>query len=134
MSLKVIRIEPNNKCYIVEWKPGDKLNGQRMDHENLMGLVHKGLRMGMFALEWTQPTPPPPEMMNGWDDEAKSNYNSYEINNIAMKILKYVKYPERYIDYPGLIKGPVLLYHDDNNMTKEKWNIIRKFIKSKNKQ
>ena len=133
MSLKVIRIETNKQCTIVDWNPcGGKINGQNVDHESLMGLEDKGLKLGLFGLEWTKSSPPPEDMIKKWDVEAKNNYNTYNINKIAMKILKNLKYPGRCIDYPEPIKGPVLLYDDDTNMTKEKWDIIRKFINSKN--
>ena len=142
MSLmKVIRIEEDGTCRLVNYRPGDKLEGQYTDHEALMGLEFKGLKLGMFGLEWTQETPPPdgmingiPDYTNGWDEEAKTKYNTYSENKIAMKLLKDIKFHGRSIDYPSTIKGPVLLYDDASDMTIKKWKLIQKFIKQRNKR
>ena len=135
--MKVVRIDENGICKMVEFTPGSKLDGQNTDHEALHGLEHKGLRLGMLGLEWTQSTPPPDGMVNGipgftsgWDEEAKKKYNKYSVNKIAMKLLRKIKHHGRFIDYPGVIKGPVLIYDDNNNMTNDKWKIIQKFMKS----
>ena len=129
---KVVRIEENGRCHLIDWTPGDKLDGQNTDHENLMGLEHKGLKLGMFGLEWTDDSPPYEDMMAKWDEKAKKKYNSYDVNKVAMKILNKVKHGETFKDYryPAHIKGPVLLYDDENDMTRDKWNIIRKFMKN----
>ena len=129
--MKVVRIEENGKCYLFDWEPGSKLNGQHVDHETLFGLEHKGLKLGIFGLEWTNDHPPCNDMMKQWDEIAKKKYNTYNINKLAMKILKKLKYYDRIIDYPYPVKGPVLLYDDDTDMTKDKWNIIRNFMKNK---
>ena len=139
--MKVVRIEENGICRLVNYKPGDRLEGQNTDHETLMGLEFKGLRLGMWGLEWTQEMPPPDGIINGhpgftkgWLEEAKNKYNTYSKNNVAMKLLKEIKYPGRSIDYPGCIKGPVLLYDDAADMTIEKWKSIQAFIKNRNKR
>lgn len=132
--MKVVRIEENGICRLVNWEPGDKLEGQHTDHEALFGLEFKGLKLGMFGLEWAQEIPPPDGMIKEWDKEAKNKYNTYSVNNLAMKLLKEIKYHERSIDYPGCIKGPVLLYDDATDMTIEKWKIIQAFIKKRNKR
>tara|TARA_B100000035_G_C20770748_1_gene452457 strand:+ start:172 stop:612 length:441 start_codon:yes stop_codon:yes gene_type:complete len=139
--MKVVRIEENGTCRLINYKPGDKLEGQYTDHEALMGLEFKGLKLGMWGLEWTQETPPPDDMINGipgftkgWDEEAKNKYNTYSVNKVAMKLLKEIKYHGRSIDYPGCIKGPVLLYDDATDMTIEKWKSIQAFIKKRNKR
>mgnify|MGYP000692548036 CR=1 FL=1 len=53
---KVVRIEENGRCHLIDWTPGDKIDGINTDHENLMGLEHKGLKLGMFGLEWFDST------------------------------------------------------------------------------
>ncbi len=129
---KVVRIEENGRCHLIDWTPGDKLDGQNTDHENLMGLEHKGLKLGMFALEWSHESDPPyPDMMARWDEEARTKKRTYGVNKVATKILDNVRHGERVPNYryPDTIKGPVLLYDDENDMTRDKWNIIRKFIK-----
>ena len=127
--MKVVRIEENGRCHLIEWPVSSKLDGQNMDHENLLGLEHKGLKLGMFGLEWTQEYPPPEGMMARWDEEAKNMYSSYGVNQIAMKLLKRLRHSGICADYPIDIKGPVLLYDDESDMTRDKWNIIKDFLK-----
>ena len=72
-------------------------------------------------------------MMAKWDTEAKMKYNTYAPNKWAMKILNKLKYGARYgtrkYQYPALIKGPVILYDDNGDMSTEKWNTIKKFMR-----
>lgn len=129
---RVVRIEVNGRCHLIDWTPGDKIDGQITDHENLMGLEHKGLKLGMFGLEWSDECDSPyPDMTERWDEEARTKKRSYGVNKVAMKILDKVRHGERVpgYRYPGTIKGPVLLYDDESDMTRDKWNIIRKFMK-----
>ena len=83
----------------------------------------------MFGLEWTQDYPPPACMTAYWDEEAKNAYTSYSVNKIAMKLLKKLRLRGTCAEYPAKIKGPVLLYDDDCDMTRDKWNIIKDFMK-----
>jgi len=130
---KVVRIEENGRCHLIDWTPGDKIDGINTDHENLMGLEHKGLKLGMFGLEWSDSCDPPygGDMMARWDEEARTKKRSYGVNKLANKILDKVRHGERIPNYryPGTIKGPVLLYDDESDMTRDKWNLIREFMK-----
>lgn len=135
--MKVIRIEENGIARLVNWKTCDKLNGQNTDEVTLIGLDFKGFKLGIWILEWTQETAPPRNIINGipglterWDEEAKSKYNTYGVNKVAMKLIKEIRFPGRSIDYrPGFgIKGPVLLFDRESDMTIEKWNTIQTFI------
>ena len=130
-NMKVVRIEEDGRCHLIDWSPGSKLDGQNNDHENLFGLEHKGLKLGMFGLEWTQEHSPPEDMVALWDEEAKNMYTSYGVNKIAMKLLKRLRHHGVCVDYPVRIKGPVLLYDDASDMTRDKWNIIKDFLKHK---
>tara|TARA_Y100001970_G_C13905968_1_gene686056 strand:+ start:240 stop:797 length:558 start_codon:yes stop_codon:yes gene_type:complete len=109
--MKVVRIEPNNRCHITSMVYPVQLNGQFCDHETLMGLEHKGLKLGLYGMERETERLP--------------------VNKIAMKLLEKLKFGKhRDGTYPVKVRGPVLLYDDDGDMTTEKWNIIRNFIKS----
>ena len=66
--------------------------------------------------------------MNKWDEKARRNYQSYNINTVATKILKYLRYPEPCVNDPVPIKGSILLYDDDADMTKDMWDIIKNAI------
>jgi hypothetical protein len=135
LTMKAIRIEEDGRCHVVRFKPGDKLEGQHMDHLALMALEHKGLKLGMFGLEWTQKDPPDDFIINRWDEEAKDKYNTYNENIVAMKLIQYLKFHGRLTDYLPLVKGPVLLYDDTVDMSIRKWNIIWDYIrKIKNKK
>ena len=80
--LKVVRIDENNKCSIINWKPGDKINGQNKDHETLFALESEGLKLGMFGMEWTLDVDPPLSMIKDWDINAR-NYIRPGINKLA---------------------------------------------------
>ena len=108
--MKVIRIDTNNKCKIIDWAPGDDLDGKSKDHSSLDGLLSKNLKLGLFGYDFS---------------------SGFPINRIATKIMSKLKRPNTIIPKEKCtIRGPVLLYDDDSDMTPEKWNVIRNFIKS----
>ena len=126
--LKVVRIDVNNKCSLIDYKSGDKINGQNKDHETLFALESEGLKLGMFGMEWTLDKEPPLDMIKKWDIEAR-NYIRPDINKLATKLLYKLKYPHKNIDN-YIIRGTVIIYDDDTDMTIDKWNKIKKYIKN----